>query len=265
MNPSEAKIAFRMDFELVLAIAVSVTGFIWLVDMFWRWFKKRFLAVRPGGVERPAHRWIIEYARAFFPVLLIVFLLRSVAVEPFRIPSGSMLPTLQVGDFILVNKYQYGIRLPVVNKKLIEVGSPDYGDVMVFRFPHDENVNFIKRVVGLPGDSVEYRDKTISINGQEIAQDVVGEYWINPESNRKIQTQLFSESFGSEEQHKILIDEKRGLEPLCSMCQKTPFSFWAIIVTTAMTVDSGGSFLKRILSAEHSLSGSVGIRLVVMG
>ena len=174
-----------MDFELVLAIAVSVTGFIWLVDMFWRWFKKRFLAVRPGGVERPAHRWIIEYARAFFPVLLIVFLLRSVAVEPFRIPSGSMLPTLQVGDFILVNKYQYGIRLPVVNKKLIEVGSPDYGDVMVFRFPHDENVNFIKRVVGLPGDSVEYRDKTISINGQEIAQDVIGEYWINPESNRK--------------------------------------------------------------------------------
>ena len=203
-----------MDFELVLAIAVSVTGFIWLVDMFWRWFKKRFLAVRPGGVERPAHRWIIEYARAFFPVLLIVFLLRSVAVEPFRIPSGSMLPTLQVGDFILVNKYQYGIRLPVVNMKLIEVGSPDYGDVMVFRFPHDENVNFIKRVVGLPGDSVEYRDKTISINGQEIAQDVVGEYWINPESNRKIQTQLFSESFGSEEQHKILIDEKRGARTL---------------------------------------------------
>jgi signal peptidase I len=95
---------------------------------------------------------LVEYGKSFFPVLFIVLVLRSFLVEPFQIPSGSMKPTLDVGDFILVNKFSYGIRLPVIDKKVIEVGDPQRGDVMVFRYPSDPNVNYIKRVVGLPGD-----------------------------------------------------------------------------------------------------------------
>ena len=109
--------------------------------------------------------WWVEYAVSFFPVILIVFLLRSFLVEPFKIPSGSMIPTLLVGDFILVNKFTYGIRLPVINKKIIEVHDPERGDVMVFRYPEDPSLDYIKRVVGLPGDRVEYRNKRLTING----------------------------------------------------------------------------------------------------
>src|SRR5207249_2431152 len=104
---------------------------------------------------------------SFFPVILIVFLLRSFLVEPFKIPSSSMVPTLLVGDFILVNKFAYGIRLPVANKKVMEVGSPRRGDVMVFRFPEDPSLDYIKRVVGLPGDRIEYRNKRLIINRSE--------------------------------------------------------------------------------------------------
>ena len=112
--------------------------------------------------------WWVEYSVSFFPVILIVFLLRSFLVEPFKIPSSSMVPTLLVGDFILVNKYTYGIRLPVANRKLIELGSPGRGDVMVFRFPEDPSLDYIKRVVGIPGDRVEYRNKRLSINGAPV-------------------------------------------------------------------------------------------------
>jgi len=108
-------------------------------------------------------------------VLFIVLVLRSFLVEPFQIPSGSMKPTLEVGDFILVNKFSYGIRLPVIDKKVIEVGDPQRGDVMVFRYPSDPNVNYIKRVVGLPGDQIRYtNDKRLFVNGQPIAEQLVG-------------------------------------------------------------------------------------------
>ena len=118
---------------------------------------------------------LVEYAKSFFPVILVVFLLRSFLVEPFKIPSGSMMPTLLVGDFILVNKYTYGIRLPVINKKIIEVNQPQRGDVMVFRYPEDPSLDYIKRVVGLPGDHVVYRDKRLTINGQPVAMEDRGE------------------------------------------------------------------------------------------
>ena len=109
-------------------------------------------------------------------MILIVFLLRSFLVEPFKIPSSSMVPTLLVGDFILVNKYTYGIRLPVANRKLIELGRPERGDVMVFRFPEDPSLDYIKRVVGVPGDRIEYRNKRLSVNGTPVPLRQVDDY-----------------------------------------------------------------------------------------
>jgi len=120
--------------------------------------------------------WWVEYSVSFFPVILIVFLLRSFLVEPFKIPSSSMVPTLLVGDFILVNKYAYGIRLPVVNKKVIDIGEPHRGDVMVFRYPEDPSLDYIKRVIGLPGDRLEYRNKRLTINGQLVPVRQVDDY-----------------------------------------------------------------------------------------
>lgn len=152
-----------MDFALILFIALVVTGFFTAWDRFIR--RPR---LRREGRDDAREPIIIEYSKAFFPVILIVFVLRSFVVEPFRIPSGSMLPTLHVGDFILVNKFIYGVRLPIVDKKIIDVSEPEAGDVMVFRFPHDESINYIKRVVGLPGDQIAYRDKRLFINGEEI-------------------------------------------------------------------------------------------------
>jgi signal peptidase I len=120
--------------------------------------------------------WWIEYSVSFFPVILIVFLLRSFLVEPFKIPSSSMVPTLLVGDFILVNKYAYGIRLPVANKKIVPLGDPGRGDVMVFRYPEDPSLDYIKRVVGLPGDRIEYRNKRLFINGRLVPVRQVDDY-----------------------------------------------------------------------------------------
>jgi signal peptidase I len=148
-----------MNFALILFIALLVTGGIWLVDaLVWK-----------RGRDRDAKEpLLVEYARSFFPVILVVFALRSFLVEPFKIPSGSMMPTLLVGDFILVNKYTYGIRLPVINQKIIDMNDPQRGDVMVFRYPEDPSLDYIKRVVGVPGDVVEYRDKKLSINGKPV-------------------------------------------------------------------------------------------------
>lgn len=145
---------------LLLLVATLVTGAIWL------WDKLVLSRKRQKDEERTSG---IEYSVSLFPVILLVFLLRSFLIEPFRIPSGSMMPTLLAGDFILVNKYTYGIRLPVLDKKVIEINNPRHGDVMVFHFPEDPSVDYIKRVVGLPGDLVEYKDKRLVINGQPLA------------------------------------------------------------------------------------------------
>ena len=139
--------------------------------------------------------------------MLIVLLLRSFWFEPFRIPSGSMLPTLQVGDFILVNKYEYGVRLPVLDRKIWDVGKPQRGDVMVFKFPHDESVNFIKRVVGIPGDTVVYENKKLIVNGVEVTQESAGMYVI-PSSRQAREVLLLNEKIG-ENQHLILVDENQ--------------------------------------------------------
>ena len=153
-----------MGFAAVLLLATTITGIIWGADI--ALFRKK----RAAGSE-PI---VVEMARSFFPVILIVFFLRSFLYEPFKIPSESMLPTLQVGDFILVNKFTYGIRLPVVNKKIVELGAPKRGDVMVFRYPEDPAKDFIKRVVGLPGDKLSYRQKRLTINDQPVPTQSLG-------------------------------------------------------------------------------------------
>ena len=126
---------------------------------------------------------VIEYAKSFFPVLLIVLILRSFLVEPFQIPTGSMIPTLEVGDFILVNKYAYGVRLPVIGTKIVDVADPQRGDVMVFIPPHVDSY-YIKRVIGMPGDTVRYEDKRLFINGELIGEEFVGRHRYRYESGR---------------------------------------------------------------------------------
>lgn len=135
-----------------------------------------------------------EYGRSFFPVLLFVVILRSFIVEPFRIPSGSMIPTLQIGDFILVNKFSYGVRLPIVHTKVVDLGGPERGDVVVFRFPAEPDIDYIKRVVGLPGDEVTYIDKRVFINGEPVPVSVVGP--VDDPSGRGVQTIEVEETLG---------------------------------------------------------------------
>lgn len=172
-----------LDFALLLVIATVVSGVIWLIDI---------LILKKARLERAAQAKgsgaivsepiIVEYARSFFPILLLVLVLRSFLFEPFRIPSGSMMPTLLEGDFIFVNKFAYGLRLPVINTKIVEIGEPERGDVVVFRLPADPRVNYIKRVVGLPGDTVTYdqREKRLNINGEAVPLELLGPYEGDP-------------------------------------------------------------------------------------
>lgn len=164
-----------MDFALILVVATGVTGVIWLVDALLFGRDRRARLALGEDVREPV---LVEYSRSFFPVLLLVLLLRSFLFEPFRIPSASMMPTLLEGDFIFVNKYAYGLRLPVLNSKIVEIGEPERGDVVVFRLPSDPSTNYIKRVVGLPGDVVEYdqRQRQITVNGEKMEIAPVGEY-----------------------------------------------------------------------------------------
>ena len=171
------------DFSFYLFLGTVITGFIWAFDV-WVLAPRRSkvfqeqsdihqgVEIKRGGKE-PV---IVEYSKSFFPVLLIVFILRGFIAEPFRIPSGSMLPSLYIGDFILVNKFAYGIRLPVLNRKIIETGEPERGDVVVFRYPRDTSLDYIKRIVGLPGDHIAYFNKVLYVNGKPVQREFVGEY-----------------------------------------------------------------------------------------
>jgi signal peptidase I len=163
-----------------------------------------------GDVEQAKHKllaqpWWLDWTAGLFPVILIVFLLRSFLFEPFKIPSGSMVPTLLVGDLILVNKFHYGVRLPVLNKKIIANHDPQRGDVMVFRYPVDPRVDYIKRVVGIPGDEVAYLNQKLSINGQPVPTKALGEFY-DEDSMRYVP--MFSELLGTVE-HRILVDPRR--------------------------------------------------------
>jgi signal peptidase I len=198
-----------IDFPLILTWAVLITGAVWLFDIVLLRPRRRraaeaYRASHPGrGQDDEAVMQILkepvlaEYARSFFPVLLLVLMLRSFLVEPYQIPSESMVPTLEVGDFILVNKYAYGIRLPVLGTKLFEIGDPQRGDVMVFIPPHQPRY-FIKRVVGLPGDRVRYQDKVLYINGQQIPQKYLDAVSIAGQPSY----QIYDETLGKHE-HRI--------------------------------------------------------------
>ncbi len=157
-----------LDLPFILFWAVLVCGVIWLADVVL--FRKKRLANNPEAQDPT----LVEYARSFFPVLLLVLVLRSFLAEPYQIPSESMVPTLEVGDFILVNKYAYGLRLPVFGTKVVDIGEPKRGDVMVFIPPHDPRY-FIKRVVGLPGDKVRYANKSLYVNGERLQYELVGD------------------------------------------------------------------------------------------
>ena len=176
-------------------VLLVVTGAIWLFDHF---------VLQRGRDPNQPEPWWIEYPKSFFPVILIVFLLRSFLVEPFKIPSGSMLPTLLVGDFILVNKFTYGIRLPILNVKLLDIDHPRRGEIMVFRYPENPSLDYIKRVVGVPGDRISYRNKHLTINGEEVKVAPAGEYNYVESGLSFVSTLRFSEVFGGH-QHAILL------------------------------------------------------------
>ena len=146
-----------MYFALFMVVILALSGAIWLLDKF------VLRAKRPTGAADP---WYVEYAKSFFPVILLVFTLRSFLVEPFKIPSGSMMPTLLAGDYILVNKFIYGFRIPILNHTFITMQKPVRGDVFVFHYPPEPSIDYIKRVVGLPGDTIAYQDKQLVINGK---------------------------------------------------------------------------------------------------
>lgn len=160
----------HFDFAVLLTLLTVLTGIGWALDVFWLARRRRNLI----GGGKPT--WIIEFSRSFFPVIAAVLVLRSFVAEPFRIPSGSMIPTLLVGDFILVNKFAYGLRDPVFHHEFVHGDRPGHGDIVVFRWPNDPSVDFIKRIVGLPGDRIAYRDKVLYVNGEAQAQTADGVY-----------------------------------------------------------------------------------------
>jgi len=185
-----------MNFALVMLTLLLVTGGVWLLDSLF--LRRR----REAGKKDP---WWIEYSKSFFPVILVVFLVRSFLVEPFKIPSGSMIPTLLVGDFILVNKFTYGIRLPVINLKVIALNDPQRGEVMVFRYPEDPSLDYIKRVVGLPGDEVVYNNKQLFINGTPVPLKPDGLYPYVEGSLSLVTADRYLEDLGSHD-HTIIVN-----------------------------------------------------------
>ena len=208
-----------INFPLLLVLAVLVSGALALLDLIVLAPRRRAaVASYEGSVGQPDQSeldrlnkepLLVEYGKSFFPVLAIVLVLRSFLVEPFQIPSGSMKPTLEVGDFILVNKFAYGIRLPVLDTKVIEVGEPQRGDVMVFRYPSDPSINYIKRVVGLPGDHIRYgSDKRLFVNGAPVAEQLLGKA-----SGVLGSAVLYKEQLGDVE-HLIRKETRRHAEPL---------------------------------------------------
>lgn len=217
------------NFSLILFVLTVVTGVIWCLDHFYlakvrrdkakaalAEFDARVAAlVANGVVPDPVARgalverlnqqpWWMEYSGSLFPVIAIVFFVRSFLYEPFKIPSSSMVPTLHVGDLILVNKFTYGVRLPIINKKIVEVNAPKRGDVVVFKYPKDTSLDYIKRVVGVAGDTVSYKNKRLTVNGQVVKYAPLPEYL--DEENLNYYKQFSEDLLGAK--HNILNDDR---------------------------------------------------------
>ncbi len=166
-----------LDFSAVLLVISVVTGIIWLLDVaLLRRFRAQAARTNGKNLADIPEPGTVDYARSFFPVALTVLVLRAFIFEPFRIPSDSMMPTLLDGDFIIVNKFAYGLRLPVINRKIVPIGTPQRGDVVVFRYPPNPSVNYIKRLVGLPGDQVQVKDDKLIVNGAPVPATDLGLY-----------------------------------------------------------------------------------------
>jgi len=197
----------NIDFSLVLAIVALVSGSIWGIDK-WLFAAKRSHEniENEMGEKLTNEPAVVEFSRFIFPVVLIVFLLRGFIAEPFRIPSGSMLPTLEVGDFILVSKFNYGIRIPVINKKVIDFAIPERGDVIVFRYPENPSIDYIKRVIGVPGDEIGYYNKVLHINGKRAGQQPKGDYAASFHNFKKMSEKLPS----PEVNHNILVSNMQA-------------------------------------------------------
>jgi signal peptidase I len=219
------------NFALLLFLATVVTGLYWLAERFYFLPRRRESAaqveaqaeVRRASLSAQGIRaddgehlaqarqrilmqpWWLDWTAGLFPVILAVFVLRSFLFEPFKIPSGSMIPTLLVGDLILVNKFTYGIRLPVLNTKITDGTPPQRGDVMVFRYPPKPSLDYIKRVVGVPGDEVAYLNKRLTINGQPVSKQPVADYF---DEDSMMYFKQFEEVLGGKK-HRILNDDNR--------------------------------------------------------
>jgi signal peptidase I len=222
------------NFALILFVAMVVTGIIWCLDVFYLARKRRAAAdaalaaydarnakatadgikldngnravIEAAILRQPT--WI-EYSGSFFPVIALVFVLRSFLWEPFKIPSSSMVPTLLVGDLILVNKYDYGIRLPIINKKIIEVGNPQRGDVMVFKYPKDPSQDYIKRVIGMPGDKITYENKRLTINGKPVDYQPMDDYL---DDERPVYHKQYKEMLPNVLHRILVMDGRRTLD-----------------------------------------------------
>ena len=186
-----------MYFALFMVVILVITGLIWLLDIVV--LRKNRLV----GVDEP---WYVEYAKSFFPVILLVFTLRSFLVEPFKIPSGSMMPTLLAGDYILVNKFTYGLRVPILNNTFFEMNHPKRGDVIVFHYPPDPKIDYIKRVVGVPGDKIQYQDKRLIINGKKLEVKFESDYEYEMQGANIISARKSKEQLG-DVVHDILVHD----------------------------------------------------------
>ncbi len=197
----------NFDFQAVLLIITLVSGAIWLLDSL-LWAQQRKVTAVAADQEEKLPIFV-DYARSFFPILLVVLVLRSFLIEPFRIPSGSMEPTLYPGDFILVNKFSYGVHLPLLGTKVLEVGEPERGDVIVFRYPRDPSLDYIKRVVGLPGDEIKILGQKLWVNGEPVIQKDLGLYHGQDSRLEEKQATVRNESLGDIE-HIIAISNPEG-------------------------------------------------------
>ncbi|MGO1068332.1 signal peptidase I [Lysobacter sp. CA199] len=194
-------------FEIALVSLTLFTGLVWLLD---KAVLAKRRAAREGLLDDGKEPVVVDYSKAFFPVLFVVLILRSFIAEPFRIPSNSMMPTLLTGDFILVNKFTYGLRLPITNQKILAMGEPERGDVVVFRPPHHPEQDWIKRIIGLPGDKVSYRDGRLTVNGEPIIYAPIGTYQGRGNGTEMTGAQELREQIGKHV-HRILLRSESPL------------------------------------------------------